>query len=337
MSFRNEKGIDLEQRIAAFLRTHDYEVATNVIRKGRSGASHELDVVGKKKDALTSFELIIECKAWESPIDKEVVYKLAAELADLGAAKGVIATLSGWTVQAEQAAVQSNIELWGPAELTSRLGQLSISELHSGPAPVKALGLPFTVSSEAALIPVTRLAKGTLGIGSEEIGWYGPLWLPLWSMQLGITRSEGLIKKASRVTPAWNSYEALTATCVSKGSAPMNFTNVDLSSGHIKPILKESQVKDYLNKSVANWKRTKTKQAKDREEINLTRLGIPTPLQSLAVDSSALTFFPLWIAILRRRGQERIVAIDGITGGERRRISESLTTNAQRVRDALSQ
>jgi Holliday junction resolvase len=163
MSDSKEKGSELERRIAAFLRTHDYVVSTNVIREGRSGARHELDVVGEKHDGLTSFELIVECKAWESPIDKDVVYKLASELADLGAAKGVIATLSGWTVQAGQAAAQANIEMWGPEELESRMGQLSMNQLRKGPKQLIATGPFFNVNHETAFVPVSRMAKGTLG------------------------------------------------------------------------------------------------------------------------------------------------------------------------------
>ena len=50
MSDARDKGSELKRRIAAYLRTHDYDVATNVVREGRSGARHELDVVAKKTD-----------------------------------------------------------------------------------------------------------------------------------------------------------------------------------------------------------------------------------------------------------------------------------------------
>src|ERR1700726_3930975 len=122
MSIESGKGHRLEQQIALFLTQHGYTVLTNLRAPGRSGAIHELDVVGDKSDGLTSFRLVVECKAWTSAIDKEVVYKLAAELADQGAARGIIVTPSGWTVQAAQAAAQANIELWGPNELLAHFG-----------------------------------------------------------------------------------------------------------------------------------------------------------------------------------------------------------------------
>src|SRR5438270_12847579 len=132
MSFDATKGHSFEQQIASFLGEHGYAVSTNVRIPGRSGAIHELDVIGDKSDGLTSYRLIVECKAWVSAIDKDIVYKLAAELADLGAARGIIVTLAGWTVQAEQAATQANIELWGPNELRSRLGPGALQAMEAG-------------------------------------------------------------------------------------------------------------------------------------------------------------------------------------------------------------
>lgn len=335
MSDSKEKGNELERRIAAFLRTHDYQVSTNVIREGRSGARHELDVVGEKHDGLTSFQLIVECKAWESPIDKDVVYKLASELADLGAAKGVIATLSGWTVQAAQAATQANIEMWGPEELESRMGQLSMSELHNGLKQLIATGLLFRASNEATLAIVQRMARGTLGVGKEEITSFGPLWLPAWSMQFGITRSEGFMKKTPRVTQVWNGYDALASTCVFKSTSPPNFVEVNLAVGKIESTLKVAEVVKLLNSKITKWRQTAKPELKKQLAVSLSRSGIQVPLSNLAVEASTLVYLPLWVAILNKRGQDRVVAFDGVTGVESRPISETLTKNAQLVRNAF--
>jgi hypothetical protein len=200
MNVAHEKGRELEKRIAAFLRTHGYQVSTNVVLEGRSGLRHEIDVQADKQDELTNFRLVVECKAWESPIDKDIVYKLSSELADLGAAKGVIASLSGWTAQAGQAAARANIDFWGPEELATRLGELSLSELHLGSTQVQAQGVPFAVDGAIARRQVERLSKGTLGFGREDITWFGPLWIPVWTLQLGLTRVEGRLKRVPRVS-----------------------------------------------------------------------------------------------------------------------------------------
>jgi hypothetical protein len=326
--------MELERRIAAFLRTRGYEVSTNVFRNGKSGARHELDVVATKNDGLATFMMVVECKAWETAIDKDIVYKLSGELSDLGAAKGVIATLSGWTVQAGQAAAQNNIDLWGPDELTTMMGDLSMYDLHQGSAPLVASGFRFTVPSQTAFVPISRLAKGTLGMGKEEVIWYGPLWFPTWNLQLGITRGEGFMNRTPRITQAWNGYEALTSTCVYHRDAKPSFVEVDLSEGHIEPAQKAADVVKFLNSSISKWRQVTSKEARSRHAATLTRLGIQVPFRAVVFETTELVYLPLWVALLTKRGQERVVAIDGTTGQERERISVAMTKNAQRVRNA---
>jgi Holliday junction resolvase len=111
MNGDSARGHHLEQRIAGFLEQHGYTVTTNVRVPGRSGAIHELDVVGDKSDGLTTFRLVVECKAWASSIDKDVIYKLGAELADLGAARGIVVALSGWTAR-EPTSYRTQTTIW---------------------------------------------------------------------------------------------------------------------------------------------------------------------------------------------------------------------------------
>ena len=336
MTDSREKGSELERRIAEFLRTHGYAVSTNVVREGRSGARHELDVVAEKHDGLTSFQLVVECKAWESPIDKDVVYKLASELSDLGAAKGVIAALSGWTVQAAQAADQAHIEMWGPEELTSRFGALSMNQLHNGPGQLAATGLLFKTEKESALDFFLRKARGTLGVGKEEITSFGPLWLPAHSMRMGITRNAGVLRMTPRVTQVWNGYDALGSNCVFKSTSPPSFVDVNLTGGAIEPRLKAHEVVALLNSKISKWSQTAKPEVKKQLAASLAQSGISAPLTNLEVEASTLVYLPLWVAMLNRRGQERIVAVDGVTGIENRQLSETLTKNAQRVRNAFN-
>ena len=337
MSDSRKKGDELESRIAEFLRTHGYEVSRNQVRQGRSGAQHELDVVAKKHDGLTTFELVVECKAWESPIDKDVVYKLAAELADLGAAKGIIATLSGWTVQAGQAATQANIEMWGPEELSARMGELSMSQLHQGPKQLIAIGAPFEIDSKAAFVHVNRSASGTLGVGKEEVTAYGALWLPTWSLQLGITRNEGFLKKTARATRVWNGYDALAGGCLFNATNSPNFGYVTVGNNAIDPAVKVSDVVKFLNSKITQWRQTTKLDERKARAMSLVKYGIQVPLSNLAIESSTLVYLPLWVAILNKRGEERAVAIDGVTGIPSQKLAGTLTKHVQRVRSAIVQ
>jgi hypothetical protein len=330
------KGRELEQKIAAYLSHFGYTVATNVVVTGRSGASHELDVVGDKSDGLTSFRLIVECKAWTAPIDKEIVYKLGAVLADLGAAKGVIATLAGWTVQAEQAADQAHIELWGPAELASRLGQVVLSDLQTGAQRVEATGIPFGISAEQAERALQRLAGGMLGMFRETTAWTGPLWLPAWAVQVGTTHIEGRFKKVPRVRRSWNLYEALSGRLAVRYLQEPRFSHVDISAGHLPTKVKANSVASAITRGFEQWGKVTTQAATQRHAVALANLGIDVPARAIAVEATSLVYVPLWAAIFQKGSQERIAVVSGARGEERRLLSDVLTANLQLVRDTVS-
>jgi hypothetical protein len=336
LSLDQDKGRDLERRIAAFLESHGYEVSSNVVIEGRSGARHELDVVGDKSDGLTSFRLVVECKAWAAPIEKEIVYKLGAILADLGAAKGIVATLSGWTVGAEHAAKQANIELWGPQELSARLGRVALSEMRVRPPAVEAMGFPLIVSLEEATKVIERASAGRFGVfGKEEIAWVGQIWIPAWMLQLAVTRIEGRFKRVPRITRSWSSYEAVSGSWIAQRAQRPPLDKVDISKGHLRPVMTAAKVAGRLTSSFGRWCEVSSDSAKSRHASALARLGVQVPIDNLDIEDSELTYQPVFAAFLRRGAQERIVVVDGSYGEARPGLSEVLTANAQRVRESL--
>jgi len=157
-----DKGAALEQKVATLLRSMGYDVKTNVIITGRSGARHELDVVGEKSDQLTTFRVAVECKAWEQPIEKDVVAKFSYVLGDIGMREGIVACLGGYRSGAEVAARELGVQLWGPDELQSRLGAVAMSDMSTRAPQRVASGLPsgMTLAQAGPLFvrPVARVA-----------------------------------------------------------------------------------------------------------------------------------------------------------------------------------
>jgi hypothetical protein len=331
-----DKGRHLEQDIAAFLRQHGYAVSTNVRVRGRSGAIHELDVVGDKSDGLTSFRLVVECKSWTTAIDKAVVYKLAAELADLGAARGVIVTPSGWTVQAAQAAAQANIELWGPDELVTRLGACAGREVHASWQGVAVMGMDFTIAADVAKETLRRAARGKLGLAGDEMVWFGQLWLPVWLLQWAVTRLEGAFRKVHRVTRIWNTYEGLDGQLLSSAVARPELANVDVSSGYLSPLVKTAEVEATTRKAIGQWHTVRSEPAKRNHARSLARAGFKVPVNAISVESTTLTYYPLWIAFLRKGPRERIATVDATTGREWVGLGQRLTAHVQLVRESLT-
>ena len=125
-------GRALEERIEAFLSSSGYLTERNVVREGRSGGRHEVDVLASKADGIAEFSVMVECKAWSQPIEKDVVSKVAYVMGDLGLNKGIIVSLAGWRAGAEQAARELGIDLWDSTDLERYLGQVLVAELRGG-------------------------------------------------------------------------------------------------------------------------------------------------------------------------------------------------------------
>jgi hypothetical protein len=292
--------------------------------------------VGERTDGLTTIRIVVECKAWSSPIDKEVVFKLRAELDDLGGAKGVIAALGGWTPKAELASGQTGIDLWGPEELVVRLGRGRVDELRAGPARTPARGWKFKADEAVARERIEKAARGALGVfGREETAWIRPVWMPVRLATVAVTRMEGPLRRTSRVRRTWNLYESLTGCWAGSYESQPDMVEVDLSCGWVKPMIPASKLRASLTDPLNKWRAVSTETAKSRHAATLQNLGIDVPLHSLDVEDLVDAHLPLWVGSLSQKGRERIVAVDGQTGNRRDGMGTLLTANVARLRQAL--
>lgn len=106
-----EKGHQLESKIERYFIVHGYETKRNVILEGKSGGKHEVDIFASKSDDVATIRIIVECKAWAKPIEKDVVSKTHYILEDLGLEKAIIVALRGWRTGAEKSAKELGIDL----------------------------------------------------------------------------------------------------------------------------------------------------------------------------------------------------------------------------------
>lgn len=77
--------------------------------QGKSGLSHQIDVITSHTDGSNTYETAIECKCWKEKVNKDVVMKLAQILEDTGISKGIIVSKSGFTRDGIQYAKHKNI------------------------------------------------------------------------------------------------------------------------------------------------------------------------------------------------------------------------------------
>lgn len=78
---------------------------------GKSGVTHQIDVLTSHSDGVHSYETAIECKHWNQKVNKDIVMKLAEIIQDCGINKGIIVCKNGFTHDGIEYAKHKNIEL----------------------------------------------------------------------------------------------------------------------------------------------------------------------------------------------------------------------------------
>jgi len=130
-----EKGRALEELVAYLFEAKGYRVTRGVWLQGRSGVRHQIDVLADYVAPLHTSRIIIECKSYDRPVDKDTVMKLIHVVQDLGADKGILVTTSYFTPDAISTAKGYNVDLWDGAKLNSLLEELGYMQGQRSEAP----------------------------------------------------------------------------------------------------------------------------------------------------------------------------------------------------------
>ncbi|MEZ5382122.1 MAG: restriction endonuclease [Microthrixaceae bacterium] len=331
-----ESGRQLEVRMAAFFAENGYETRLNAVLEGRSGGQHEVDVLADKADALTSFRVAVECKAWQQPIEKDVVSKLHYVVSDLGLNKGIVVSTGGWRSGAQRTAADLGIELWGPDELARHLGEPAAANLGASiPAPgtKEVTGLPVCSSRDAADRLVRSAGKGRLNLLTrEELAWFTQLWVPGYCVRLTVAREQQrrLRSRLSSVTSD-GLYEALSGTYL--GPAPTEWSCELVEPRLALPAsVRETKVHGALRAALRSYQKVTSAPAVQRHEATLHHLGVPVPCASLSIESTHPVHLPYWVGILQSGAQQRVVAVDAHLGTESEPMSAVLTANLPQIR-----
>ena len=301
------RGADLERRIEQYLTLHGYACRRNVVAEGRSGGRHEVDVLAERSDGVTGYRLAVECKAHHLPIDKEVVVKLAYVVRDLGLHKGIVASLGGSRLGAEQSAAELGIELWGPAELAARLGQVALAELAGPPAGPTGDGLPVLSSIERAERLVRRERS------RERIEWIKLVWVPHHLLAVAVTEPALRRRGELQATWRWNLYEAVTGTFVRSLAAPPEAVEAELSPA-LPPAVPAGKLAAAVRRTVQRRDEVVTPTAQERYADKLEALGLPGGAVTIAVEDIRLVHCPFHLALLQSRRGARLVVVDGHLG-----------------------
>lgn len=78
---------------------------------GKSGVSHQIDVLTSESDGTHTYKTAIECKYWNKKVNKDTVMKLWTIMTDSAIERGIIVSRNGFTPDARKFANHYNIEL----------------------------------------------------------------------------------------------------------------------------------------------------------------------------------------------------------------------------------
>lgn len=99
---------------------------------GKSGVSHQIDVLTSHSDGIHSYETAIECKYWKEKVNKDIVMKVSEIIEDANIHKGVIVSKNGFTQDGVDYAKYRNIGLVELREIDSQDLNGSSKEMNIG-------------------------------------------------------------------------------------------------------------------------------------------------------------------------------------------------------------
>jgi len=87
---------------------------------GKSGITHQIDVLTEHSDGIHSYKTAIECKYWNKKVNKDIVMKISEIIEDASINKGVIVSKNGFTEDGLKYAKYRNIGLVELRELNKK-------------------------------------------------------------------------------------------------------------------------------------------------------------------------------------------------------------------------
>jgi hypothetical protein len=330
----HEKGAELEQRIETYFQINGYDTRRDVILEGRSGGKHEVDVLAEKSDGVTSIRIMVECKAWDKPIEKDVVSKVNYVLQDLGLNKAILVALGGDRIGAEQAAQELGVEIWTADELEKKLGKVAIAEMEVREFGRAAIGFPNLTKEETARTLVENETKGMFGGQKEIVKMFKLLWVPCHMFRIDYARSEGMIHKKFITTPVWNLYEALSGSWIYTFEKRPTMRDLRLTR-NLQPRVKEKTITTRIVKAFEKRNEVTTPRARARYSARLREFGVPLPAESVSIEETSSVYFPFFMGVVEKNGKERVIAVDGVRGEINKDVGAVLTANIGYVRSIL--
>ena len=166
-----------------------------------------------------------------------------------------------------------------------------------------------------------------LGLGGEEVVWFGLLWLPCLLLTLGCTRQEGHLRKRARHSSVFNLYEALDGSLLESFAADPAPAEVEAAGIRLPARVKERTLRGEISTTFTKWRSVVHDAARERWARSALELGVPLPVEALTIDRTTACWLPVYAAVLVQRGARRVVVVDGGDGAVDHHLAGVLTEN----------
>lgn len=124
---------DYQEKAAAFFRSLGMDAQTNITVQGVR-TRHDVDVLVKSRHVGFEVTWIVECKCWQTPVNKLHVLALREIVTDTGADRGILLSESGFQVGAKEAAALTNVHLHSlagsEAEASAEVIAMRLAEIN---------------------------------------------------------------------------------------------------------------------------------------------------------------------------------------------------------------
>ena len=335
-----EKRHGLAKRIVRFLQINGYETKRNVVIEGKSGTKHKVNILAVKSDAVTKIKIILECKAWNKSIGKDVVSKVNYVTSDIGANKGIIICFSsrfGFSKGAKTAAEKLGIELWDREELRSRLEAVeTLSQLYQLEAkPERAL----TISPKIVQADAMKIAMNAKSL-KEKLEFTKFVYLPFYLFQFTCAVKKGFIRKKESVKVLWSLCESIEGKHYPVMDSSVRFIDIhpedfDTKAPIIAPKLKSATIRNEIEEACSELGKFDTSSAvQSRHSMIQQALG---RLEAKPrIHSVKELYYPFFVALLREESKARWFVIDGYTGRHSEEMSAIFNHNFSYIQKFVS-
>jgi hypothetical protein len=199
-----------------------------------------------------------------------------------------------------------------------------------------------------ALGLIANEARGALGLGNEQIVREALIWIPGFIQTIGDSRVEGRIKKAVRYHTIWARYEAISGTLTERRVDPPPLERVAIDNTLLPAAVRPRDIEQKIRRAAACLLEIRQKTARANHASALQRLGMLDERAAKA-ESEVGAFFrsaeitatehivrPFYVAITQRKGQHRVIAIDGHSGRLAPAMGRVLTGHVTHISEALN-